>query len=163
MPAASPASVPQPELSGSMYWDDFSPGQVWSFGRYVVTQHEIVEFARRYDPMPMHVDPQAALETPLGVFCASGVHTFAMTQKMLFDNLYSRARIIAGGEVRRFVMRRPVVPGDVLAACVRVVDRVPHPRRVGAGWVEFDVTTTRGDAQSVLEHHSKILLERRMP
>ena len=144
-----------------LYWDDFAPCQTWSFGRYDVTAQEIVEFARRYDPMPMHVDPEAALQTPLGIFCASGVHTFAMTQKMVFDNLYSRARLIAGGEVRRFVMRRPVVPGDVLAAHVEVVARAAHHRRANAGWVEFDVTTTRADAETVLEHHSRILFERR--
>lgn len=144
-----------------LYWDDFSPGHVWRFGSYHVTADEIVEFARRYDPMPMHVDAELALKTPLGVFCASGIHTFAMTQKIVFDNLYSRTRLIAGAQVRNFLMRRPVLPGDVLCAQVAVVARQPHHRRSDAGWVDFRVTTTRADDQTVLEHESRILFERR--
>ena len=151
------------DAAATLYWEDFSPGRTWSFGSYLVTAQEIMEFARRYDPMPMHVDPGLALKTPLGVFCASGIHTFAMTQKMAFDNLYSRARLIAGAEVRRFLMRRPVVPGDALSVRVEVVAREAHCRRGNAGWVELRVTTARADAETVLDHDSRILFERRSP
>lgn len=147
------------DATATLYWEDFSPGRAWSFGSYPVTAQEIMEFARRYDPMPMHVDPALALKTPLGVFCASGIHTFGMTQKMAFDSLYSRARLIAGAEVRHFRMRRPVVPGDVLSVRVEVVSREAHCRRANAGWVDFRVTTTRADARTVLEHDSRILFE----
>lgn len=150
-------------VDATLYWEDFSPGRAWSFGSYPVTAQEIMEFARRYDPMPMHVDPGLALKTPLGVFCASGIHTFAMTQKMAFDHLYSRARLIAGAEVRHFRMRRPVVPGDVLSVRVEVVARQAHRRRPDAGWVDFRVTTMRADGQPVLEHDSRILFERKSP
>jgi len=149
------------EVAAALYWEDLEPGQRWSLGSYRVSADEIVAFARHYDPMPMHVDPELARKTPLGVFCASGIHTFAMTQKIVFDGLYSRTRLIAGAEVRRFLMRRPVVPGDVLSARVEAVSREAHRRRADAGWVDFRVTTVRADAQTVLEHDSRILFERR--
>ena len=44
-------------LDEPLYWDDFTIGRSWRFGSYLVTAQEIVEFAKRYDPMPMHVDP----------------------------------------------------------------------------------------------------------
>lgn len=166
MPAASRAFAPLPDAmdaAATLCWEDFAPGRAWSFGNYSVTAQEIMEFARRYDPMPMHVDPDLALKTPLGMFCASGVHTFAMTQKMAFDHLYSRARLIAGAEVRHFVMRRPVVPGDVLSARTEVVGREAHRLRADAGWVDFRVTTSRADARTVLEYDTRILFERRSP
>lgn len=147
-------------LDEPLYWDDFTIGRSWRFGSYLVTAQEIVEFAKRYDPMPMHVDPQLALQTPLGVFCASGIHTFGMTQKMLFDHLYRYTRLIAGGEIRRFVMRKPVVPDDVLQATIEVVSRMKHHKRADAGWVELHVETTRGTGETVLEFDARILFER---
>lgn len=147
--------------SAALYWEDLAVGATWRFGSYEVTEGEIVEFATRYDPMPMHLSRELAKETPLGQFCASGIHTFAMTQKMVGDNLFLRTRLIAGGELRRFVMRRPVVPGDRLSVRITVASTSEHRHRPAAGWAEFDVETLRADGQTVLEHRSRILFERR--
>ena len=35
-------------------------------GRYVVTEEEILEFGRRFDPQPFHTDPIAAKDGPFG-------------------------------------------------------------------------------------------------
>lgn len=150
-------------MAGSeiLFWDDLEVGRSWEFGSYEVTTDEIVEFAGRYDPFPMHVDPDLAVDTPLGVFCASGIHTFGMTQKMLFDNLYVRTRLIAGAEIRRFIMSRPVVPGDVLKARIEVIGRIAHHRRADAGWVELHCETLRADGAKVLQFDPRILFERR--
>ena len=42
------------------FFEDFRPGEVLEFGDYLVTEEEIVEFAKRYDPQPFHIDPAAA-------------------------------------------------------------------------------------------------------
>ncbi len=144
-----------------LYWEDMNPGASWRFGSYPVTSGEIVEFAKRYDPLPMHIDPEHARETPLGVFCASGVHTLGMTQKLLCDNLYGRTALIAGGEIRDFLMRRPVVPGDVLCVHAQVEARFGHIRRPDAGWVEIHAETLRADDVKVLEFTARILFARR--
>ena len=39
------------------YFEDYHVGMVDEFGDIAVTAEEIVEFARRYDPQAMHVDP----------------------------------------------------------------------------------------------------------
>lgn len=144
-----------------LYWDDMDPGSSWRFGSYAVTAEEIMEFAERYDPLPMHLDPIRARETPLGVFCASGIHTMGITQRLLCDNLYRRTALIAGGEIRHFVMRRPVVPGDVLSANATVAARAAHVKRQDAGWVEIHVETFRADDTKVLEFKARILFVRR--
>ena len=144
-----------------LFWEDMNPGASWRFGSYPVTVGEIVEFAKRYDPLPMHIDPDRARETPLGVFCASGVHTLGMTQKLLCDNLYGRTALIAGGEIRDFLMRRPVVPCDVLSVHAQVEARSAHLKRQDAGWVEIHAETLRADGIKVLEFTARILFARR--
>ena len=44
-------------------FEDYAVGDVDHFGAYAVTEQEIVEFARRYDPQPFHVNAQAAGES----------------------------------------------------------------------------------------------------
>jgi len=144
-----------------LYWEDMEPGKSWRFGSYAVTTEEIVEFAERYDPLPMHLDPIRARETPLGVFCASGIHTMGITQRLLCDNLYGRTALIAGGEIRDFLMRRPVVPGDVLSVHASVDARTAHVKRHDAGWVEIHAETFRTDDTKVLEFKARILFARK--
>ena len=40
------------------YFEDYVPGAVHVAGALEVTESEVVEFARRYDPQPMHTDPR---------------------------------------------------------------------------------------------------------
>lgn len=47
------------------YFEDFYLGQRFSFGEYLMTEDEIVEFAAKFDPQYFHMDPERALESPL--------------------------------------------------------------------------------------------------
>ena len=42
------------------YFEDLSPGTVLEFGHVVMTAEDIIDFGRRFDPQPFHVDPEAA-------------------------------------------------------------------------------------------------------
>ena len=70
-----------------LYWEDFEPGQTLDLGSRTVTEEEILEFARRWDPQPFHVDPEAARETVFGGLIASGWHTGAMWMRMYVDTV----------------------------------------------------------------------------
>ena len=44
------------------YFEDIVPGMTVEFGRYRMSEEEIVAFARAYDPQPFHTDREAAEE-----------------------------------------------------------------------------------------------------
>ena len=48
-----------------MRFEQIQPGMVIDGGRRTVTEAEIIEFAKRYDPQLFHVDPVRAREQPL--------------------------------------------------------------------------------------------------
>lgn len=144
-----------------LWWEDFTPGREWRFGHYDVTTEEIIDFARRYDPLDMHTDPALAARTPLGVFCASGLHTFGMAQRMMVDNLMRHSAIHAGGMIDAFRMLKPVLPGDRLHMRIAVVDTRPHPRRADRGWITLHMEVMRGEDEIVLDYHTQILMVRR--
>ena len=54
------------------YLEDFVPGEVREYGPVPVSEAEILEFARKYAPQPIHVDPEWARTGPFGGLIASG-------------------------------------------------------------------------------------------
>src|SRR2546425_2611029 len=71
------------------YWEDFRVGEVTELEPVDVTREEIVEFARRFDPQPFHVDEAAAAAGPFGGLVASGWDNTA-----LFMGLFLRAILL---------------------------------------------------------------------
>ena len=45
------------------YAEDYQAGDIFELGSYEVNQEEIIEFSRKYDPFPFHIDEKAAQET----------------------------------------------------------------------------------------------------
>ncbi len=68
------APNPQRPVDGR-HFEDYVPGASAVFGPIPMTEADIIEFARRYDPQPIHVDPVAATAGPFGGLIASGWHT----------------------------------------------------------------------------------------
>jgi acyl dehydratase len=46
------------------YFEDYTAGAGFEFGSIAVTEAEIVEFGRRYDPQYLHVDRERAARGP---------------------------------------------------------------------------------------------------
>ncbi len=42
------------------YFEDYESGTIHEAGSITVSEADIIEFARRFDPQPFHMDPEAA-------------------------------------------------------------------------------------------------------
>jgi acyl dehydratase len=104
------------------YFEDYRPGTVFDCGEVAVGEEEILDFARRFDPQPMHVDPRAAASGPFGGLIASGWHTAAMAMRLVVDRYLSKTASIASPGLDELRWLRPVRPGDRLAVRVRVLE-----------------------------------------
>ena len=58
-----PAEVQMDDENNWRYAEDYIVGDVFELGTYDITQEEIIEFSRKYDPFPFHVDEQLAQQT----------------------------------------------------------------------------------------------------
>jgi acyl dehydratase len=110
----------------TLYGDDFRPGMEFGFGSLTLTEDDIVEFGRRWDPQLMHIDPATAVDGPWGGLIASGVQTVAVYQRLIVDAMWSRTAAKAGRSLEA-KLRRPVRPGVTLTgkAVIRDVTRRP--------------------------------------
>jgi len=134
------------------YFEDYPVGAVYGGGPITVGEQEILDFARRYDPQPMHVDKAAAEAGQFGGLIASGWHTGAMLIRMLNDHSIPRAATSGalGFDDPKWV--KPVRPGDVLSVESRVLEKTESRSRpeIGVVKVESRVSNQAGELKMSL-------------
>ena len=118
-----------------LHWDDFAVGQVREFGHYEVTRDEVLDFARRFDPQPFHLDDAAAEASLFGRLAASGWHTCAMAMRMMCDGYLLDSASLGSPGIERLAWAAPVFPGDVLRMRLTVLDARPLASRPAVGLV----------------------------
>jgi acyl dehydratase len=114
------------------YFEDFAEGQVFELGEETVSEEEMLEFARRYDPQPFHTDPEAARRSMYGGLIASGWHTGSIYMGLLVRGMLHDAASLGSAGIDEMRWLKPVRPGDVLRARMTVVSMKPssrHPER----------------------------------
>ena len=62
----------------NLYFDELQIGSRSAAGPYLLSKDEIIGFATKYDPIPRHIDEEAAARSLFGGLTASGSHTFAI-------------------------------------------------------------------------------------
>ena len=104
------------------YFEDYAEGAVFTVGTMRVSEAEIVDFARKYDPQAMHIDREAAAQGYFGGLIASGWHTGAMMMRLFADNFLSPASSVASPGLDELRWLKPVRPGDVLSLRVTILE-----------------------------------------
>jgi acyl dehydratase len=140
------------------YFEDYPPGAVFTAGATPVTEAEILKFARKYDPQPMHTDPEAAAKGRFGGLIASGWHTGAMMMRLFADNFLSPESSIASPGLDELRWLQPVRPGDVLSLRVTILQARRSKSRPEQGIIHsfVEVLNQRGEAVMSLKPVSLI-------
>jgi len=105
-----------------MQFADFHAGQVIEAGPYVLSEAELVQFARAYDPQWFHTDAEAAAESPFGGLIASGWHTCAIAMRLVVDAVLAGSESFASPGLEHVRWPNPVRPGDALRLVASVID-----------------------------------------
>lgn len=120
------------------YFEDFQEGQVINVGQTTVTEAEIIEFARRFDPQPFHIDREAAGEVYGGVI-ASGWHTGSLMMRLVAEGLLNKSSGLPSPGLEELRWLKPVRGGDTLSVrfvvlATRVSASKPDRGLVTASW-----------------------------
>lgn len=115
------------------YVEDFREGQVFELGEETIREQEILDFARRFDAQPFHVDPEAAKSSIYGGLIASGWHTASLFMGLLVRGLLHDVASLGAGGLDELRWLKPVRPDDRLRARLTVVATRPITRHPGRG------------------------------
>ncbi|GAB4472067.1 MAG: MaoC family dehydratase [Burkholderiaceae bacterium] len=132
------------------YFEDYAPGTVVEYGPIAVDEDEIVAFARRYDPQPIHVDRERAARGPFGGVIASGWHTAALMMRLLVDHFLSRTASLASPGIDELRWLAPVRPGDKLSVRVTVLDARRSTSKPDRGIVRSSIEVRNDRAEVVM-------------
>jgi acyl dehydratase len=116
-------------------FEDYVAGAVYEYGRIPVTEAEIIDFARRFDPQYLHVDRERAAQGPFGGLIASGWHTAAMMMRLIVDNFLPKTASLGSPGIDELRWLRPVRPGDVLSIRLSVLEATRSRSRPDRGVV----------------------------
>ena len=132
------------------YFEDYAPGAVFEYGAIPVTEAEIIEFARRFDPQYIHVDRERAVQGPFGGLIASGWHTAAMMMRLIVDNFLPGHASLGSPGIDELRWLKPVRPADVLSVRLSVLEATRSRSRPDRGVVRTLCEVLNQDREVVL-------------
>jgi len=143
------------------YLEDFAVGQTHGSPRLRVDEARAVDFAKKFDPQPFHLDDKAARGTIFGGLAASGWHTAAMTMRLLVETELKPAGGLVGAGLDECRWPRPVRPGDELRVECEVIEVRPSKSRPAQGLIKLRTTTLNQDDEAVLMYLVNMVVQRR--
>ena len=145
------------------WFEDYVTGAVHELGTVTVDADEVLEFARRFDPQPIHSDPGFAARGPFGGIIASGWHTGSLVMRLYALNYLSPASSLGSPGIDELRWLAPVRPGDRLSGRVTVLSAEPSRSKPDRGVVITLVEMRNQAGETVLSLKPVNLLRRRPP
>ena len=152
----------EPNSCSARYAEDFSSGQIFDLGKKRITKSEILEFARKFDPFPFHVDETYAEKTVFGGLIASGWHTALIWLGMMHERLLTYETILGSPGHDSLIWKNPVRPGDTISGKVEVIDSRISQSRPELGFVKYRATMLNQNGDEVFFTQSTLMLKSRV-
>jgi acyl dehydratase len=145
------------------YFEDYMPGAVYEYGYASVTEADIIGFAERFDPQPIHADAEFAGTGPFSGLIASGWHTAGIAMRMIVDHYLSQVASLASPGVDELRWPAPVRPGDSLRLRTEIVETRRSRSKPDRGLVRTRAELLNQHDQVVLSLMAMNLLRLRNP
>ena len=111
-------------MKEKFYFEHYREGDQYKTVSYTVSKEDIIEFAKKWDPQPFHIDEAAAKASIFGGLTACSAHIFAIyciTSQQWENGVEQQALASLGFDEMR--MHMPVFAGDTVY-CLNKVEMV---------------------------------------
>ena len=142
-----------------MYFDDFKLNDTFDIPDAVIEKGEMIEFARKYDNIPLHTDEEYAKTTRFGGLIAPGMMSgLSVWAKYLEVDLFGEE--LVAGKSTKVEWFRPVYPGDVLSSKGEISALTPRNGRNGI--VEITINTCNQNGELVMKNTTEAVVRCRI-
>ncbi len=142
-----------------LYFEDIGLHEQKASPEYLVTKEEIIEYARKWDPQPFHIDEEKAGLSPFGGLIASASHITAISFWLL-NRAGKGIAAISGLGWDRMRLPNPVRPGDRLSLTMECIEKRPSKTSLARGIVLHSVVVRNQDGVPVSTFETATLVER---
>lgn len=130
-----------------MYFEDIQTGMMLEIDPVVIEKERMLDFARLYDPIPLHTDEEYAKGTHFGQLIAPGVMSFmAVWAKYLEVDFFGEE--LLAGKSTKIEWIKPVFANDVLTASATITKT--ERRSARNGLVELSIIARNQHGEAVL-------------
>ena len=121
-------------------FDTIEVGHQYETGTATMPLNDVIEFANKYDPQPMHTDEKLAVDGPFGKLVASGWQTLCLTMRLMAERKPFGKHQLVGVGVDHIRFERPVEPETTIVVRAQVTAK-RKSRKPGRGFVTMKVQT----------------------
>jgi len=143
-------------MANPLYFEELEIGTRSAAGPYVVSRDEIIQFAKKYDPVPRHLDEEAAARSLFGGLTASSAHTFSI---FILLTTQLRPRL----DWNELKLPHAVRPDDELELETTVLQMRLSKSKPDRGIILTRVLLRNQKRETALECTSNIFVARRLP
>jgi len=126
------------------YLEDLKVGEKTKTASVTITEAEMLDFSRQFDPQPMHTDPNVE-----GGLIASGWHTAAVVMRLVADARPLADLPLLGMGVDGIQWPQPVRPGDTIQVETEVLAIRPSKSKPTHGIVKLRSTARNQQGEVV--------------
>lgn len=140
------SSAPFLAARPSRCFEDLAVGEARRSTPRLVTEAEILAFARQWDPQWFHSDADLARQSVFGEVVASGIHTLALWRQMDHE-INSDIDFVCGVGWDEVRMKKAVRAGDSIHVTSEIVELRPSASRTdrGTAITRYAVVNQRGE------------------
>ena len=142
-----------------LYFEDIRPGDTMRSPTFTVDYDDMVEFARRWDPVPIHIDPQAG-EVEIGGVTASGTYVLAVKSRLLHE-LPDAVSIFGSAGYDEVRFHQPVRAGDAVHVVLEWLEARASRSKPDRGVVKLRISLVNQKGVIVMSHLDTLIVRRR--
>jgi acyl dehydratase len=142
-----------------LYFEDVRPGDAMRSPTFTVDYDDMVEFARRWDPVPIHIDPRAA-DGEIGSVTASGTYGLAVKSRLLHE-LPEAVSIVGSAGYDEVRFHQPLHAGDAVHVVLEWLDVRASRSKPDRGVVKLRISLVNQNGMTVMSHLDTLIVRRR--
>ena len=127
-----------------MYFEEFEIGSKTQIESAVINKDDMIDFANKYDPIPLHTNEEYAKSTIFGGLIAPGVMSFMSVWAKYLENDLAGDELLAGKSTK-IEWFKPVFENDVLTSTCTVSKLTKRNEKNGIVELTFEVFNQNGE------------------
>jgi acyl dehydratase len=144
-----------------LYFEDLNIGQKILIGPISVTEVEIIEFAKKFDPQPFHIDAKKAKDSLFGGLCASGWHTCSLYMRMLYDGLLINLASLGSPGMNEIRWIKPLFPNETIKGELDIIRKTPSKSKPYIGSIVIDSKVFNSKKELIMTMQSISIVKKR--
>ena len=127
-----------------MYFEEFVLGSITNIEPVIINKGDMLSFANKYDPIPLHTDEEYAKSTIFGSLIAPGVMSFMSVWAKYLETDLAGDELLAGKSTK-IEWFKPVFADDILTSTCTVSKLTKRNEKNGIVELTFEALNQNGE------------------